>query len=197
MVKASVLAARPELHSQLASHVSELHAEASVDRGALYECFLQTYLFAGFPAALEATKTLSRVWPNAAHADSSKIAADAARLSQRYQDRGMKLYETIYSSNAGIVRSEMLRLSPELAAWAVVEGYGKTLSRPGLDMITRELCIVALLTQLGWHRQLFSHLMGAKNVGGTLSDIREACSIGALGDSEKFSVAEKLLDRIT
>ncbi|MEO6941223.1 MAG: carboxymuconolactone decarboxylase family protein [Candidatus Kapaibacterium sp.] len=196
-MKASALAARPELHTKLVAHVTELHHNSIVDRTALYECFLQTYLFAGFPAALEALKTLSRAWPDVSHLDPNQIAQDAAQLSQQYQDRGTLLYERIYSRNAEIVRTEMLRLSPELAAWAVVDGYGKTLSRPGLDMITRELCIVALLTQLGWHRQLFSHLMGARNVGGTLSDLREACSIGALGDSEKFSVAEKLIDRIS
>jgi 4-carboxymuconolactone decarboxylase len=47
----------------------------------------------------------------------------------------------------------------------IVEGYGKVLSRPGLDLPRRELCIVAACAHTGQDRQLHSHLRGALNAG--------------------------------
>jgi 4-carboxymuconolactone decarboxylase len=47
----------------------------------------------------------------------------------------------------------------------ITEGYGKVLSRPGLDLQRRELCIVAACAALDQDRQLHSHLHGALNVG--------------------------------
>jgi 4-carboxymuconolactone decarboxylase len=58
--------------------------------------------------------------------------------------------------------------------WMVVEGYGKVLGRPQLDLPTRELCIVALLAVLGMPRQLHSHLRGALNAGATLEEVEVA-----------------------
>ena len=56
----------------------------------------------------------------------------------------------------------------------VVEGYGKVLGRPGLDLITRELCIVALLASQDSGPQVYSHLRGALNAGADESDVDEA-----------------------
>jgi 4-carboxymuconolactone decarboxylase len=56
-------------------------------------------------------------------------------------------------------------LHPALDEWMVVEGYGKVLSRPGLDLPRRELCIVAACAAAEQDRQLQSHLHGALNVG--------------------------------
>jgi 4-carboxymuconolactone decarboxylase len=56
-------------------------------------------------------------------------------------------------------------LHPELDEWMIVEGYGKVLSRPELDLPRRELCIVAACAASGQARQLHSHLHGARNVG--------------------------------
>jgi 4-carboxymuconolactone decarboxylase len=47
----------------------------------------------------------------------------------------------------------------------IVEGYGKVLSRAGLDLGRRELCIMAACAASGQDRQLHSHLHGARNVG--------------------------------
>jgi 4-carboxymuconolactone decarboxylase len=47
----------------------------------------------------------------------------------------------------------------------ITEGYGKVLSRPGLDLPRRELCVIAACAAAGQARQLHSHLRGAQNVG--------------------------------
>jgi protein required for attachment to host cells len=59
----------------------------------------------------------------------------------------------------------------------VVEGYGKTLSREGLNLQHRELLIVAALAALGWTRQLYSHLRGAMNVGASQDECRAVLDI--------------------
>jgi 4-carboxymuconolactone decarboxylase len=56
----------------------------------------------------------------------------------------------------------------------IVEGYGKVLSRPELDVCTRELVNVAVLTVMGRPRQLYSHLRGALNTGAGETEITDA-----------------------
>lgn len=191
LVTAAVLASRPRFREELIAELREIKSRDAVTRDELYEVFLQLYLFAGFPAALESVKALDRAWPL------SEAKKQTETLSYpTYLERGQQLYQEVYAKNAGVVRDEMLRLSPELAAWAVIEGYGKTLSRPGLDMISRELAIVAVLNQLGWDRQLFSHILGARNVGAGRSEIEQAAVIGARGDTVREEKAMALIASI-
>jgi alkylhydroperoxidase/carboxymuconolactone decarboxylase family protein YurZ len=56
-------------------------------------------------------------------------------------------------------------MSPEVFFWMELEGYGKVLSRPGLDLVDREIAIVACLMIEHRPAQLHSHLRGALNVG--------------------------------
>ena len=63
------------------------------------------------------------------------------------------------------LRENIRDLHPLLDDWMIVEGYGKVLSRPGLDLARRELCIVAACAAAAQDRQLHSHLHGALNVG--------------------------------
>ena len=58
-------------------------------------------------------------------------------------------------------RTTSRALHPALDAWMIVEGYGKVLSRPGLDLPRRELCVVAACAAARQDRQLHSHLHGA------------------------------------
>jgi 4-carboxymuconolactone decarboxylase len=48
------------------------------------------------------------------------------------------------------------------------------LSRPGLDLPRRELCIVAACAAAGQDRQLLSHMHGALNVGVSRSAMDDA-----------------------
>jgi alkylhydroperoxidase/carboxymuconolactone decarboxylase family protein YurZ len=194
LLVASTLATRPEYRIELTEELRKMRELSSANREELYEVFLQTYLFAGFPAALESVRTLSKVFGHEER-DAKSEAAIIAEYNS-YLAQGALLYKKVYACNAQKVREEMLRLSPELAAWAMIEGYGKTLSRPQLDAKTRELCIVASLTQLGWERQLYSHILGARNVGAEKDDILEAARIGAKGDKKKVEIAEQLVKKI-
>jgi 4-carboxymuconolactone decarboxylase len=194
LIHVSMLATRPEYRTELAEELRKIKESASVTREELYEVFLQTYLFAGFPAALESVRALSKVF---GHTESIvKNEEEIIAEYTNYLRDGEALYKKVYASNSERVREEMIRLSPELAVWAMIEGYGKTLSRPSLDSKTRELCIVASLVQLGWERQLYSHILGARNVGVGKEEIREASKIGAQGDEKKLEIAEQLIKKI-
>jgi 4-carboxymuconolactone decarboxylase len=194
LIRVSTLASRPEFKNELAEELRRIKEFSSASREELYEVFLQTYLFAGFPAALESLRALSKVF---GHTESDiKSEVEIIAEYKTYLEKGVTLYKKVYAANAEKVREEMLRLSPELAAWAMIEGYGKTLSRPKLDAKKRELCVVASLTQLGWERQLYSHILGARNVGAEKEAITEAAMIGAKGDQKKFEIAEQLIRKI-
>jgi 4-carboxymuconolactone decarboxylase len=192
LIELSALAARPEHQVRLREALLQAKSGASAARSEIYECFLQLYLFAGFPAALEAMRALAQAWPAAEDSQSEREAINYPD----FIDRGQDLFKLIYAKNAERVKAAMANLSPELSRWTLVDGYSRTLSRPGLDATTRELAVVAVLTQLGWQRQLLSHMLGAINSGATKEDMREAVTIGALGDEQKVELALELETRM-
>lgn len=194
LIRVSMLASRPEYRNELIEELRNIKASSSATRAELYEVFLQTYLFAGFPAALESVRALTKVF--GAEDRSMNSEDEFVSAYKDYADSGKMLYKKVYAGNAERVRQEMIKLSPELAAWAMIEGYGKTLSRTELDIKTRELCIVAQLTQLGWDRQLYSHILGARNVGASPAEILEAAERGAKGDTGKLEIAEQLIKKL-
>ena len=56
----------------------------------------------------------------------------------------------------------------------IVEGYGKVLSRPALDLKRRELCVVAACAMARQDRQLHSHLHGAMHAGASPGEVAAA-----------------------
>lgn len=134
------------------------------------ELLLQSYLFAGFPRALNAMREWRRVVP-------APAAPAAAVPAAQWGADGERTCAVVYGEFYERLRDNIRRLHPALDEWMVVEGYGKVLSRPGLDLGRRELCIVAACAAAGQDRQLHSHLHGALNAGvapGTVSDAIEA-----------------------
>lgn len=79
----------------------------------------------------------------------------------------------------------------------IVEGYGKVLSRSGLDLARRELCIVAACAALRQDRQLHSHLHGALNAGCDPSDVEGVLDvIEALVPDEDMRRFRQLFARV-
>ena len=79
--------------------------------------------------------------------------------------RGEATCAVVYGEMYEKLRGNIRRLHPALDEWMIVEGYGKVLSRPGLDLPRRELCIIAACIAARQDRQLHSHLHGAVNAG--------------------------------
>jgi len=122
----------------------------------IYEALLQTYLFAGFPSALISLKIFNQIV--------SREKKYAGYDLYKYTNRGEKNCRIIYGNKYEKLISNIKSLSPEMAEWLVVEGYGKVLGRKGLSLIEREVCIVSILTALKFKDQLYSHINGAIRV---------------------------------
>jgi len=136
-------------------------ASTSVRAEWIEELLLQTYLFAGFPRALNAAREWRRISGRAAPDDDAEAALDPAA----FRERGEATCETVYGPFYQRLRVNIRDLHPALDAWMIAEGYGKVLGRPQLDLARRELCIVAACAVARQDRQLHSHLHGALHAG--------------------------------
>jgi 4-carboxymuconolactone decarboxylase len=142
------------------------------------EVILQSYLFAGFPRTLNAAREWRRVSGSAAPlADSD---ADATRMATEWRARGEVTCAHVYGDMYEKLRVNIARLHPALDHWMITDGYGKVLSRAGLDIVRRELCVVAMCALAGQDRQLHSHFHGALNVGATPDMV--SATLSALSD---------------
>jgi 4-carboxymuconolactone decarboxylase len=162
-------------------------AAASVPPVWTEELVLQSYLFSGFPRALNA----AREWRRQASFLTAP-AEDPADLSQiaEWRTRGEATCAAVYDGMYEKLRLNVRDLHPALDEWMVVEGYGKVLGRPGLDLPRRELCIVAACAVTKQDRQLHSHLHGALNVGVSARALADAIDAlaGQLGAGRTRSV---------
>lgn len=122
----------------------------------IYEALLQTYLFAGFPSALISLKIFNQIV--------SREKKYSGYDLHKYTERGKKNCKIIYGNKYEKLISNVKSLSPEMAEWLVVEGYGKVLGRKGLSLKEREVCIVSILAALKFRDQLYSHINGAIRV---------------------------------
>lgn len=141
------------------------------------ELILQCHLFAGFPRALNAMREWRRWQPQ-------PTAVPGATVARDWREQGEATCATVYGEMYDRLRDNIRRLHPDLDDWMIVDGYGKVLSRPGLDLARRELCIVAACAASKQDRQLHSHLHGALNAG-----------VAPPAVSQALTAIEDLLDR--
>ena len=161
---AAVIAAGDEL----AIRGALADASSAVSTEWIEELILQSYLFCGFPRSLNAMREWRRLTnaPAASPGDAGTVA--------EWRRRGEQTCRLVYGAMYERLRVNIRGLHPELDEWMIVEGYGKVLSRPGLDLARRELCIVAACAESEQDRQLHSHLHGAVNVGVAPGVVSEA-----------------------
>lgn len=138
---------------------------------AVEECVLQSYIFLGYPIALEAMA----LWRRRSRAAAGPPATDA----HTWPARGEEVCRTVYAGRYEELRANVRALHPDLERWMVTEGYGKVLGRPRLPLATRELCAVALLAVLDAPRQLYSHLRGALHAGASVAEVEEALAVAS------------------
>ena len=139
------------------------------------EAILQSCLFLGFPAALDAAAAWRRL-RRGAPADDDPLAA-TGRAAER-AERGEWLCRRVYGNAYPALRRSVADASPALDRLMVEIGYGTVLSRPGLDATWRELCLVAVLAVQVRERQLYSHLRGALRTGAAPGWVEAALEIG-------------------
>lgn len=141
------------------------------------EVILQSYIFAGFPRGLTAAREWRRI--SGAPAPGDDEGADYGNVEE-WRRRGEATCAAVYGDRYDALRTNVRALHPALDAWMIVEGYGKVLGRPGLELPRRELCIIASCAAAGQDRQLQSHLHGALNAGASPTDVGAA--IDAIAD---------------
>ena len=188
---AGAIAGSPE--GQVRSLMSE--AVGEVDPVSVEEIILQSYLFAGFPRTLNAMRIWRGVSERPAPESDPEAAAEDFDLWRR---RGAETCAVVYGESYEKLRQNVCELHPALDEWMIVDGYGKVLSRPGVDLRTRELCVVAGCAVSGQQRQLHSHLRGALNSGSSTGEI--GAVLEALGDlisRDDLARYRQLLQKVT
>lgn len=165
-------------------------AASAATAEAIDEVLLQSHLFVGFPLALESLILWRRMRPD--HEPRS-----AGENSETWSTRGERVCRTIYARNYEKLRSNVTALHPDFDEWMVAGGYGRVLGRPALDLATRELCIVGLLSVWNTPRQLHSHLRGALHAGASIAEVRAALAIAERHlEPERIAEVKRLADRV-
>ena len=79
---------------------------------------------------------------------------------------GLVTLGAITGGTGAAVVAGLKDIAPDLAEWIISFSYGDVMSRPGLDMRSRQFATVAALTAMGTAMpQLKVHINGALNVG--------------------------------
>ena len=138
------------------------------------ELLLQSVLMVGYPRALIAFG----VWRKFSGVPAPQEDEDANyERWPEWARRGEETCRLVYGDNYKKLREHTRNLHPAIDAWMINEGYGRTLSRAGLDLMRRELCTVAQTAVLEAPRQLHSHLRGALHAGASFGQIEGVLSV--------------------
>jgi 4-carboxymuconolactone decarboxylase len=167
-------------------------AVGRVDPAFVEEVILQSYLFAGFPRALNA----ARVWRGFVAQPLGETLIETGGLDE-WTERGKTTCAIVYGAAYDKLRENIRSLHPLLDDWMITDGYGKVLSRPLLDLKMRELCIVAACAASGQQRQLHSHLRGALNAGVAPAALESALdSLSDLLPADRLASYKLLFGRV-
>lgn len=170
--------------------------QAAMDRAAelapakAEEVLLQSYLFLGFPVALNSLGLWRRRTGRSAPAPRDEGPAE-------WVHRGEAVCRKVYDRQYDALREVMDGIHPDLDRWALMEGYGKVLGREGLDLKTRELCVAAQLAGTDASRQLHAHIRGCLNVGATVAEVEAALdAVADIIGSDRARSAARVWNRV-
>jgi alkylhydroperoxidase/carboxymuconolactone decarboxylase family protein YurZ len=158
------------------------------------EIILQSHLFLGFPAMIEAARIFAAVNPQHHNRDylPEPYSADECRDWNR---DGLEKIRSIYGPAFDRLVHYINSFSPRILTWMINDGYGQVLSRPGASFALRELSVVATLTVTSYVNQLGAHIRGALNVGvdsgligRTMDNCRYFCSRAKIRAARKILV---------
>lgn len=162
-----------------------------ISKDEIYESLLQTYLFAGFPSALNSLKILNLNKP---------ASTDKNPEYEQLRRKGIANCKKVYGKKTENLISKVKEFSDELSEWLIIEGYGKVYSRDTISFSQRELSAVASLIPLRFDDQLTSHFYGLLNSKFPTEYIMEFLHalrfIGYKSDSDyAISVFDKVLEK--
>ncbi|BCL74743.1 4-carboxymuconolactone decarboxylase [Jeongeupia sp. HS-3] len=101
-------------------------------------------------------------------------ALPASPLSTNRYERGLEKLREIDGHAGEAVIASLADIAPDFARYLIEFPFGDIYSRPGLDLKSREVAVVAALTALGNAApQLKVHIGAALNVGCTRDEVIE------------------------
>jgi 4-carboxymuconolactone decarboxylase len=163
---------------------------AALDPVGAEEVLLQSHLFLGYPASLNALS----LWRRRTGRPAPPPADEPPGL---WRARGEEVCRAVYAEQYPALRELMAHIHPDLDRWAVHDGYGKVLGRPGLELRARELCIAAQLAGSGATRQLHAHLRGCVHVGATVEDVEAMLAmVRDVVPPERAREADRVWERV-
>jgi 4-carboxymuconolactone decarboxylase len=205
LVRVSAALARSD-RAALDRTLAEAQAVASAVQ--IEEVLLQSHLFVGYPAMLQAFGVWRErspateptaddgAWQHDARADTAPDRA-AADDCVGWHVRGEQVCARVYGGQYERLRANVVALHPALDRWMIADGYGRVLGRPGLDLDVRELCIVALLCAQDAPAQLYAHLRGALNAGAAEAEVESAVVEATAGlPKERAAAARATWSRV-
>ncbi len=154
--------------------------EAGVDPVMVEEGILMAIVAVGFPRTLIAMRAWRKVSGERGAVSGSPSPGSDYRQHEKWTRDGESTCKVVYGANYERLRETVRQLHPDLDGWMITEGYGRTLSRPGLTLRQRELLMMAMCAVSDVPHQLHSHLKGALHAGATVAEVGEALE-GVIG----------------
>jgi 4-carboxymuconolactone decarboxylase len=164
-------------------------------RNQFYEVILQSYLFLGFPRMLLAAENLNQIMPG--RTAGTKTTVSVEKDYSTWYENGERLCQRIYGDAFESLKAKVQPMAPDIFDWMIIEGYGKVLSRPGLDIGIRELSIVAFLIAENRPKQLWSHMKGAINVGVPMECLQAVVTDLGVAVGDGFRSATEIIERLS
>jgi 4-carboxymuconolactone decarboxylase len=95
--------------------------------------------------------------------------------NETLHERGLALFHQLHGGHAGeAIVADMQGLCPAFADMTIDWAFGGVMARPGLDLLTRQLVLVATCVTLGHAEpQLRAHVQAALAAGATRDQIVE------------------------
>jgi 4-carboxymuconolactone decarboxylase len=95
-------------------------------------------------------------------------------MNNELHERGVAKMAELDKETCDRLIETLQSIAPDFTKYVVEFAFGDVLSRPGLDVRTRELCTVSALTAMGTApSQLRFHIQAALNVGCTREQVLE------------------------
>ena len=130
-------------------------------------------MFKPFLLALLLSATAASLADDVTQKSSDKLTGQPVN-GQTTHARGRAALEVIVGKDVDARLETLTDIAPELADWITDFAYGEVVSRPQLDLRSRELVTVGALTALGNAApQLKAHIGGALNAGCSPQEIVE------------------------
>ncbi|MEE9443999.1 MAG: carboxymuconolactone decarboxylase family protein [candidate division Zixibacteria bacterium] len=141
-----------------------------MSKKSIYETILQSHLFLGFPAMIEAARLFSGITNSQFKRNQLPGPYDSKTVRTWNRD-GMDKIRRLYGSSFDRLVLYINSFSPQILTWMINNGYGQVLSRTGVTFDIRELCVIATLTVTMYENQLRAHLRGALNIEVAIEDV--------------------------